>query len=77
MKYSELSVHAVLAKMSYFFNVLPKALCYATRKAAVTYMREGEKLWGKGWFFAISAAVFVNVISSKYGARNGSDLKSS
>ena len=61
--------------MSYFFNVLPKALCFATKKAAVTYMRVGEKLWDKGWYFAISATGFGNVISSKYGVRNGIRFK--
>ena len=37
-------------------------------------MRVDEKLWDKGWYFAISPAVFGNVIdsrtSSKCGMRN-------
>ena len=37
-------------------------------------MRVAEKLWDKGWYFAISPAVFGNVInsstSSKCGMRN-------
>ena len=37
-------------------------------------MRVDEKLWDKGWYFAISAAVFGNLInsstSSKCGAQN-------
>ena len=61
--------------MSYFFNALLRALCFARKKAVVTYLRVGEKLWDKGWFFAISASVFGNIISSKYGARNGIRFK--
>ena len=37
--------------------------------------RQKKKLWGKGWYFAMSAAVSANVISSKYGARNGIRFK--
>ena len=37
-------------------------------------MRVDEKLWGKGWYFAIRATVFGNVFNSspfsKCGARN-------
>ena len=37
-------------------------------------MRVGEKLWDKGWYFAISPAVFDNAINSsilsKCGMRN-------
>ena len=75
IKSSELSVHAALAKI-YFSNVFPRALCFAWKeaKAAVNYMRVEEKLWEQGCYFAISAAVFDNVIntiaSSKCGLRN-------
>ena len=70
----ELSAHAALAKISYFFNAFPRALCFAWKKAAVNYMRVEEKLWEQGWYFAISATVFSNVInsivSSKCGLQN-------
>ena len=72
IKSLELSVHAIPAKI-YFFNVLPRTLCFAWKKAAVTHMRLDEKLWDKGWYFAITAAIFGNVnssTSSKCGMRN-------
>ena len=74
IKSSELSVHAVPTKI-YFFNALPRILCFAWKKAAVTHMRVAEKLWNKErWYFAISASVFGNVFnsstSSKCSARN-------
>ena len=65
IKSSELSVHAALAKI-YFSNVFPRALCFAWKeaKAAVNYMRVEEKLWEQRCYFAISAAVFDNVINT-------------
>ena len=71
-------VHAVPTKI-YFFNALPRTLCFAWKKAAVTHMRVDGKLWDKGWYFAIRAAIFGNIInsstSSKCGARNVVRLK--
>ena len=34
-------------------------------------MRVDEKLWDKGWYFAISAAVFDNVINSSTYSKCG------
>ena len=74
IKSSELSVYAALAKISYFFNAFPRALCFPWKKAAVNYMRVEEKFWEQGYYFAINAAVFDNVINSitpsKCGLRN-------
>ena len=68
-----------LAAKRYFFNAFLIALCFAWKKAAVTHMREDEKLCEQGWNFAISAEVFGTVIissvSSKCGARNVIRLK--
>ena len=73
IKSSKLSVHAVSTKIC-FFNALPRALCFAWKKAAVTHIIVDVKLLDKGWYFAISVSVFGNVInsstSSKCDARN-------
>ena len=50
-----------------FLQFPSQSFIFAGKKAVVTCMRVGEKLWDKGWYFAISAWVFGNTISSKYG----------
>ena len=73
-----MSVYAVTTNI-YFFNALPRTICFVRKKAVVTHMRVDEKLWDKGWYFAVSAGVFGNVInsstSSKCGARNAIRFK--
>ena len=74
IKPSEPSLHAALAKISYFFKAFPRAPCFALKRSTLIHMRVDEKFWEQGWYFAISAADFGNVIhssaSSKFGARN-------
>ena len=80
IKSSELSVHAALAKI-YFSIVFYRSLCFAQKKVVVNYIRVEEKLWEQGWYFAINAAVFGNVLTQSLplNVANGmlSDLRSS
>ena len=91
IKSLKLLVYAVLAKVSYFFNLFPRAFYCVWKKAVITHIRHGNinilylyvselkkssgmVFWVVGWYFAISTAVFGNVInssvSSKGDARN-------
>ena len=71
IKSLELSLHAALAKISDFSYTFHRALCFAWKKTAVNYIRIDEKFWDHGWYFAISAAVFGNVINSIASSKSG------